>query len=31
VLDTVLDETVGTLSESERAELLRLLMKAAGA
>ena len=31
VLDTVLDETVGALSEPERAELFRLLAKASGA
>jgi DNA-binding MarR family transcriptional regulator len=31
VLDTVLDETVGALTETERAELLRLLTKAGGA
>ena len=31
VFDTVLDETVGTLTAPERAELLRLLTKASGA
>lgn len=30
-LDSVLDQTVGTLAEPERAELLRLLTKAGGA
>jgi len=30
VLDTVLDETIGTLTEPERGQLLRLLTKASG-
>ena len=31
VLDNVLDETVGALTDPERTELLRLLTKAGGA